>query len=452
MRPVASLGGKASPLSLRLLLVIILSSAILTLILTAIQLALEYRADVEHIELRLEEIEISYLDSITQSLWNFNEEQYRVQLKGILSLQDVVYVEIRGPQGALIAAAGQGVASAGIINRIPLRVENFGHALVIGELVIFASLERVYRNLLYRGLVILLSQAIKTILISTVIILAFYYLVARHVRFIADYLKQLDVRSDEQLVLTRRRPLWRKQDELDVVTDAINEMKRALRASYEQVHQLNAELESKVEARTEELEQANRRLAQQNNALTDSQRNLRAQKEQLDFLANHDSLLTMLYNRRGFTELMTREWRDCLRRGEPLTVALLDIDHFKLFNDRYGHQAGDDALLQVAAVLAEAVRRPRDGAARYGGEEFVVFLPETDLHGARFLLEHVRAQVEALAIPHASSPIAAVLTVSIGCISATPTRNACPEALIRQADQLLYRAKQQGRNRVLCEP
>jgi diguanylate cyclase (GGDEF)-like protein len=160
----------------------------------------------------------------------------------------------------------------------------------------------------------------------------------------------------------------------------------------------------------------------------------------------------MLYNRRAFDERLDREWRDCLRGGQPLTVALLDIDHFKRFNDHYGHQAGDRALLRVAAVLAEVVRRPRDGAGRYGGEEFVLFLPETDLHGARVLLERVRANVEALAIPHAESSTAPVLTVSIGCVSETPTSTSGPEELVAQADQLLYRAKQQGRNRVLCNP
>jgi diguanylate cyclase (GGDEF)-like protein len=448
MKPIASLAGRTSPLSLRLLLVIVISSSLVTLIITAIQLALEYRSDVEHIELRLKELEMSYLDSVTRSLWNFNDQQYRIQLKGILSLQDVVYTEIRGPDGALIAAEGNPGERGSIVNRAVLAVNNFGDRLVIGELAIHASLERVYRNLLYRGLIILASQAVKTILVSTVIVLAFYYLVARHVRFIADYVRRLDVSSDDELQLERNAN--RRRDELDIVTEAINQMKRALRASYEHIRRLNVELESKVAARTRELERANHRLEERNRELAASHRQLSAQKERLDFLASRDSLLAPLYNRRRFDEALAQEWRDGLRRAEPLTLAMLDIDHFKPFNDHYGHQAGDEALRRVAAVLADAVHRPHDMAARYGGEEFMLLLPGTDADGAHRVAEGVRTAIEGLAVAHRASSAAPVLTVSIGCVCAVPRPDLAVHDFLRLADERLYRAKQAGRNCVVC--
>ncbi len=158
--------------------------------------------------------------------------------------------------------------------------------------------------------------------------------------------------------------------------------------------------------------------------------------------------LTGIANRRCFDQLLDREFRRGLRTGLPLALLMIDADRFKVFNDTYGHQAGDDCLCAIAATLGPLMRRPADLVARYGGEEFVVMLPETDQAGAMELAEHIRSEIRRLAIPHSGTG-SAIVTVSIGVASAVPGQQAADSAaLLAEADQALYVAKAEGRDRV----
>jgi diguanylate cyclase (GGDEF)-like protein/PAS domain S-box-containing protein len=167
----------------------------------------------------------------------------------------------------------------------------------------------------------------------------------------------------------------------------------------------------------------------------------------LQDLSRRDGL-TGLANRRHFDECLEREWRSALREKTPLSIILCDIDYFKNFNDTYGHQGGDDCLRAVAGVLEQDLRRPLDVAARYGGEEFVLVLPGTDRKGALAVAESIRSGIEALAIPHAASTAAKVVTISLGVASAVPSPDVSAAEILSAADQALYRAKGAGRNRV----
>ncbi|MFW6154014.1 MAG: diguanylate cyclase [Planctomycetota bacterium] len=158
--------------------------------------------------------------------------------------------------------------------------------------------------------------------------------------------------------------------------------------------------------------------------------------------------LTNLSNRRAFEETLEREVNRARRAGCPLSLLMLDVDHFKRYNDTYGHQAGDRALQRVAGVLTAAGRRGGDMAARYGGEEFTVILAETDAAAAAHVAEAVRRGVEGLAIPHESSATAPRVTVSIGAATMTPGAAVDAEELIRLADTVLYDVKAHGRNDV----
>lgn len=158
--------------------------------------------------------------------------------------------------------------------------------------------------------------------------------------------------------------------------------------------------------------------------------------------------LTGVSNRRLFEQTMNAEWFRSMRDRQPLSLIVIDIDHFKQYNDHYGHLAGDDCLVQVAQALDSIPLRSTDLFARYGGEEFVLLLPKAEIDSAVEIAEKCRALVEKLAIPHEHSGAGDVVTISIGVATITPTPDAEPASLFAEADRQLYRAKELGRNRV----
>ncbi|OQX17970.1 MAG: hypothetical protein BWK76_08915 [Desulfobulbaceae bacterium A2] len=169
----------------------------------------------------------------------------------------------------------------------------------------------------------------------------------------------------------------------------------------------------------------------------------------LEDLSSQDGL-TGLANRRRLDERLEEEWRRAARGGDPMGLLMIDIDHFKRFNDTYGHSAGDECLQAVARALAGLLQRPGEFVARYGGEEFMAVLPATAPAGLLLLAERMRAAVEALAIPHAQSPTASHVTVSLGVASLQRVDlRSSLEDLRQGADQALYQAKNAGRNQVV---
>ena len=171
---------------------------------------------------------------------------------------------------------------------------------------------------------------------------------------------------------------------------------------------------------------------------------------ELKALSQYDSL-TQLYNRRTFNERALEQWRAATRSKEPITTILLDIDHFKLYNDKYGHPQGDTCIRKVAAVLKESVSRPGDIVARYGGEEFIALLSNTDMQGAKHVCELIRNRVEELAIEHSESKVSGVVSVSIGASVTNFTTSTDIEGQIVCADQALYKSKENGRNQCTVE-
>ena len=167
----------------------------------------------------------------------------------------------------------------------------------------------------------------------------------------------------------------------------------------------------------------------------------------LQTLAAKDGL-TGLSNRRAFDQALQSEWLRAQRSGKPLSLLFVDVDHFKLFNDKHGHQSGDECLRAVAAIVGAQAGRPVDLAARYGGEEFAVILPETDRDGACEVAERIRHAVMGLQIAHGAPRAGHHVTLSVGVATQIPTSDLAPDSLLGQADQALYAAKRLGRNRV----
>ena len=164
-------------------------------------------------------------------------------------------------------------------------------------------------------------------------------------------------------------------------------------------------------------------------------------------LAEHDAL-TGAKNRRVFDEQLARLWHQAVNDRRPLAILLIDVDHFKDYNDRYGHQAGDIALQQVAKALQAQIHRPFDVLARYGGEEFAALLYDIDGTQARDIAERMRLAVSALAIEHRGSRVARVVTISIGVAAIQPVADRGPLGALQLADEALYTAKVRGRNNV----
>ena len=187
---------------------------------------------------------------------------------------------------------------------------------------------------------------------------------------------------------------------------------------------LYADLERKVAARTEALKEAN---------------------DQLELLAITDPL-TGLANRRRLTDMLDAEWRSALRTQTSIGIAMIDIDHFKLYNDHYGHPAGDICLRKVATAIGQTIR-DTDLLARYGGEEFAIVLPGATHRTARLVAERLCRAVVRLAEPHILVD-SQIVTISVGVAACIPTTDSTAEHLIKAADSALYQAKDKGRNRV----
>ena len=193
---------------------------------------------------------------------------------------------------------------------------------------------------------------------------------------------------------------------------------------------------------------AMRRLVEMQRALVGVTQELNTANKELERLSTTDGL-TGIANRRFFDQLSLREWQRCERMKKPMSLIMVDVDHFKKYNDTYGHQGGDECLKAVAAQVARAAPRASDLAARYGGEEFVLVLGETTMDGAKWVANHIRQHVAELNIPHTASNIGHV-SVSCGVASLMPLEGMSFEILLKIADEALYKAKEQGRNTVVC--
>jgi diguanylate cyclase (GGDEF)-like protein len=217
------------------------------------------------------------------------------------------------------------------------------------------------------------------------------------------------------------------RDELAVLAQALGSLVSSLITRERELEALAQSLEQRVAERTAELSIANEHLSQ---------------------ISGTDAV-TGLSNRRMFNEVLEREWQRALRYELPFSLILADIDHFKLYNDTYGHQKGDECLRRVAAGVAQTIARGSDLAARYGGEEFGVVLTHTDELGAWQTAQRLLRTIRTYRIPHESSLVAKHVTISLGIASVVPQPGTTPDELVRLADAALYRAKEQGRDRAV---
>lgn len=226
----------------------------------------------------------------------------------------------------------------------------------------------------------------------------------------------------------------RKDNATAALLHALRKLYHVLSEQNRDLADANIQLEARVADRTHELAEANTALV--------------AVNDQLEKMSRTDGLLGIA-NRQYLNERLEQEWGRARREQALVALLMLDVDHFKLYNDTYGHQAGDRCLQAVAEAAKSAVRRPADLLARYGGEELAILLPNTGLSGAQQVAEHVVAHVNKMSIPHGSSPVAKHVTLSIGAAAMIPGRATPVAQLVDLADDALYQAKEGGRNRIV---
>ncbi|MEM9807347.1 MAG: diguanylate cyclase [Cyanobacteria bacterium P01_D01_bin.56] len=199
-----------------------------------------------------------------------------------------------------------------------------------------------------------------------------------------------------------------------------------------------------------QLRKANQQLRQNLQEQEILEKSLKKENQKLYRLATVDGL-TQIQNRRFFDQQLQYEWQQLQQASQPLSVILFDADYFKRYNDYYGHLAGDRCLQEIARVVKESLRGESDFVARYGGEEFAVVLPNTNELGAVAIAQTIQQAIQTLAIPHAQSDISTTVSVSLGIASIVPIPETSWQALVDQADQALYEAKRQGRDRYILK-
>lgn len=404
---------------------ILLFSAVITLLLSGLQLYLEYRRDLASVEARIVELRRSTLDSIAHSLWNVDSEQLRLQLEGIHRLPDVqavsvVDTEIGEGMPALNIAIGRPLPDNPLVWRMPVSHADIDGVRQIGELRIEAGTDGIEARLRERASLILGTQAVQTFLVALFIMLLVHRMVTRHLVALARLVASYDVRSPST-VFRLRRSSPRGGDELDRVVQALEDMRGNLERAYSELSEANAELERDIAAR-------------------------RRAEAVAAHLAHHDAL-TDLPNRRLLFDRLQHELSLAGRSGTQGALLFIDVDHFKTLNDARGHLVGDAILVEVAHRLRQCLR-DIDLLARLGGDEFVVVLstlgdnPDSAARTALTVAEKLRG---ALAQPMEAGGQIHHLGASIG-VALFPADGQDIESLLKHADTAMYHAKEEGRN------
>ena len=427
----------------RLTLVTLAFCLVFTVLAGAVRTLAAWNNGVDWMASDLKMLEEVFQPGLARSVWELDRESVLSQISGLLGAKAVGMVELtvaadangRPPETFGTVRPGWQVSSLAPKRTVSLVHEPFaGRKETVGTLTLYGDEQALWSRLQVELMGIVVTQLTQSLLVAGLVMLVFNRLVTRHVRRIAAHLESLSPETLGRPLVLRRPPAHR--DELTQLVDGVNHLQTNLSDFLQRQHRYETELAHHrdrlaelVQARTLELETANRTL--QTLSRTDA--------------------LTGLANRRHFDEAATREFARSDRSGQPLCLLLADVDHFKRFNDTYGHVNGDACLRAVAGALQRVAARATDLAARVGGEEFALLLPDTTLAHAARLADLLRDAVHALAITHAGAGPGAApfVTLSIGVAQQEP---AMPDvdSLFRHADRAMYQAKEQGRNRVVA--
>lgn len=430
--PVGSLGR-------RLVLATVAFGVLFTVVAVGVRTWWAWEAHVSAMRTELGLIDQVFQRTLSKAIWEVDRDFLRAQVEGVAEVKPVGRIELKirhaGRPAELIARTRPGVPASRLAPRLH-RVLTYapypGQTEVVGELSLEGD-ERVLWDRL-RGEIagIVVTQVIQSLLLAGLVMWMFNRSVTVHVRRVARHLDRLTPATlHKPLKLFRSAAL---RDELSLLESGVNHLQGNLTSYLQRQREAERDLAAHRD-----------RLA---DLVAEQTAELRAANARLEELSRSDPL-TGLANRRHFDEVKEAEFRRAQRRGLPLSVLLCDVDHFKRYNDTYGHAAGDRCLQQVAGILKQTFNRAGELNARIGGEEFAVLLPAAELRHALAAAERLREALAEREIPHGGSLDGPHLTLSIGAAQWDPARMANFDALLHEADQALFRAKRQGRNQVV---
>ncbi|MCZ2496887.1 diguanylate cyclase [Xylophilus sp. Kf1] len=423
----------------RLMLATLSFCLLFTLAAAAVRTWSAWQAGVRSMEAELSLMERMYESALSKASWDLDRDQVETYAEILSQVPAVgqVRITLRLPVGAPVVfertRQGWTPSSVAPRHRAALTYEPFpGRTEQVGELELSGDEGLLRKRLRDELLGIFVAQAVQSLLLASLVMAMFHRLVTVHVRRIARHLAQLTP-------LTLGRPLVlerpdRNDDELALLVTGVNQLQNNLSDYLERQQRFEQELAAHRDRLSE--------------LVLERTAELQAVNQRLEALSRTDAL-TGLANRRSFDLVKLAEFQRARRAGLPLTLLLCDIDYFKRYNDAYGHAEGDNCLRKVAAALSSVVQRNGDLVARIGGEEFAILLPGSDTATGLALAERLRQEMHRLAIAHRHSDVSPHVTLSLGLATLEPAADADFEALFRRADQALYRAKNEGRDRVL---
>lgn len=422
----------------RLVLFTLLFCVLFTLLSTSLRTYLAWNSNLDNMRNELRLIDQVFRATLSKAIWEMDRDTLQTQLDSVTQAEAVGLIELRilreGRQPEVIhyeAPDYQANSHAPELQQVLTYAPYPGAEERIGELRLVGRESRLWAELINDVASILLAQVLQSLMIAGLIMWLFNRSVTVHVRQIARHLSQLSPTNLAQHLRLIRSP--RHEDELSLLESGINSLQNKLATYLERQNHAEQALAAHRDSLAEQVEE---RTAE-----------LRAANERLHDLNRRDPL-TGLANRRHFDETKELELRRARRQSQPLSVLMCDIDHFKLYNDSYGHAAGDRCLCQIAELLSSLFNRSGELVTRLGGEEFVILLPGISIEQALECAQRLQAALAEQQIAHHASETAQHVTMSIGIaqLEAEPDDF---ETLMRRADDALYRAKRLGRNRII---
>ena len=393
-----------SKLAKRLVLYILIFSSIVTLVLTILQLHRDYNYDLSLIDIRFNEIKATNKAVLEKNYWLLNHQSISLLLDGLLRHQDIVYLEVTNEKGKVILTKGAIPQGSFREEIIPLNYTYRDVTHPLGNLKVVATLEYVYQRLIDTALIILVTQAIKTFLVSIFIVFVAWKLITRHLEVISKYAGKLELGDrPKKIILNRKESYWTQDDDLDKVINSLNIMHQKLHASY----------------------------------------------SELEHQSLHDHL-TGLPNRRLLEDRLQHELLQNERMQKYGVLLFIDLDHFKLLNDSLGHTIGDKLLCEIAKRLKSVVRQG-DTVARVGGDEFIILLSMLSDRSSDAILEAKMIGNKTLEKLNKQFHLEGHnyhITASIG-ITVFKGGHDDSESILKHVDNAMYQAKADGRN-TLC--